>query len=492
MSGCLHQRLGPQLITVVATGRASGVKILLQNLVMPQLSSYFIPHRLSRGSTRGASSGVLLARDEKCATAARVSLITSRLPCKIAGDMDDDRKEVRLRVGTLNVGTMRGRSGEVVEMAKRRKLDLCCVQETRWKGGSAKMIGSDDGWYKFFWVGCEKGEAGVGVLVAAKWVNSVIEVRRVNERVMVLRLAIGKSLLNVVSVYAPQVGRSPKEKEDFYVCLGNVLKGVSKNEKLLVCGDLNAHVGAEADGFEGVHGGKGFGVRNTEGEVLLEFADAWGLTVCNTWFIKPDSQKITYESGGIKTQVDYVLIRKEERPLVSNVKVIQSEACIPQHKLVVCEMKLVEKLEKKRKVFVSKCRVWKLKEKEQRLNFEDKIKEKAELRGDGDVESKWKMLKETLLEAADEVCGRTKGPARHRESWWWNREVSEVIDEKRKLYMIWKKSGKEEDRVLYCSAKRKARRAVYIAQSEEQKVFGEMLDSEVKKGTVHRVVKQGG
>ena len=89
---------------------------------MPQLSSYYIPHRLSRGSTRGASSGVLLARDDKCATAARVSLITSRLPCKIAGDLDDDRKAVRLRVGTVNVGTMRGekwrscRNGEKKEI----------------------------------------------------------------------------------------------------------------------------------------------------------------------------------------------------------------------------------------------------------------------------------------------------------------------------------------------------------------------------------------
>ena len=29
-------------------------------------------------------------------------------------------------------------------------------------------------------------------------------------------------------------------------------------EKLLVCGDLNGHVGAETDGCEGVHGGVGF------------------------------------------------------------------------------------------------------------------------------------------------------------------------------------------------------------------------------------------
>jgi hypothetical protein len=183
--------------------------------------------------------------------------------------------------------------------------------------------------------------------------------------------------------------------------LGNILKGVGENEKLIVCGDLNGHVGAEADGFEGVHGGKGFGVRNKEGEWLLDFADARGLAICNTWFTKTDSQKVTYESGGVKTQVDYVLIRKEERPLVSNVTVIQSEACIPQHKLVVCEMKLTERLQKKKEVFVSKCRVWKLKEEEVRQKFEEKMQVKADLRGDGDVESRWEMMKESWLVAAD-------------------------------------------------------------------------------------------
>src|SRR5664279_2616401 len=93
---------------------------------------------------------------------------------------------------------------------------------------------------------------------------------------------------------------------------------------------MNGHVGAEADGFEGVHGGKGFGVRNVEGEMLLEFAHAMGLAVCNTWFMKMDSQLVTYESGGYKTMVDYVLTRREERHMVSSVIVIQSEAYIPQ------------------------------------------------------------------------------------------------------------------------------------------------------------------
>ena len=45
-------------------------------------------------------------------------------------------------------------------------------------------------------------------------------------------------------------------------------------------GILNGHVGAEVDGFEGVHGGYGFGRRNVDGEMLLEFADALDFASC--------------------------------------------------------------------------------------------------------------------------------------------------------------------------------------------------------------------
>ena len=58
------------------------------------------------------------------------------------------------------------------------------MQETRWKGGSARNIVCDDGWHKFYWVGCEDGMAGVGGLVAERWINTkqcIVEVRRVSE-----------------------------------------------------------------------------------------------------------------------------------------------------------------------------------------------------------------------------------------------------------------------------------------------------------------------
>src|SRR5664279_4742913 len=348
----------------------------------------------------------------------------SALAVKYPGGISDKLamgSNVRLRVGSVNVGTMRGRSGEIVEIMERRRLDFCCLQETRWKGGNARTIGS----CKFFWIGCEEGSSVVGILVAEKWIEDVIEVRRINDRLMVLRVRVGKSVLNLVSVYAPQVGRSMEEKQEFLISLGTVLSTISEVEHLVVCGDMNGHVGKEGNGFEGVHGGYGFGSRNVEGEMLLEFADAMDLVVANTWFKKDGGKLVTYESGGRRTVVDYFRIRKKHRKVVRNVNVIQGEACIMQHKLLLCVLDLSGQVRNKKEPFMSRYRVWKLKEAEIRDVFQLKMQDSATMRGDeGNVDTIWSSLKECLLGVTDEVCGRTKGKQRHSQTWWWNDEVA--------------------------------------------------------------------
>ena len=98
--------------------------------------------------------------------------------------------------------------------------------------------------------------------------------------------------------------------------------GIGSYQRLVICGNFNCHVGTLPDGFQGAHGGKGFGVRNVEGEMLLEFVAAMGLCVVNTWFSKDKSHKVTYESGGNRTQIDYVLVRREDLAAVKDIKVI--------------------------------------------------------------------------------------------------------------------------------------------------------------------------
>jgi hypothetical protein len=350
----------------------------------------------TRGArNRGAPDSATLAAGEKLATAV------------------DGGKG--LRIGTVNVGSMNKRCGEVTDMLRRRKLDFCCLQETRWKGEHSRT----EGGYKFFWKGCKDGTAGVGMMVAEKWVKNVIEVKRVNERIMAVRLRVGKAILNLISVYAPQVGRSMEEKEEFYIELGQVLLDVDEKEMVMLGGDLNGHVGESTDGFEGVHGGKGFGNRNEEGEMLLEFALAHNLTVMNTCFEKEMAKKVTYESGDCKTVVDYILVRQRDRNLMHDVKVIRSEPCLPQHKLMVCQFLTKVEEKGKKTSFISKCKLWKLKVDETQREYERKVydREKKRDRNEEDVEVVWKELKGCLLGVAEEVCGRTKGPVRHEETW---------------------------------------------------------------------------
>jgi len=35
------------------------------------------------------------------------------------------------------------------------------------------------------------------------------------------------------------------------------------------------------------------------------------------------------------------------------------------------------------------------------------------------------------METAQDICGMTKGPHRHKETWWWNEEVAEAVSDKK-------------------------------------------------------------
>ncbi|ESN92824.1 hypothetical protein HELRODRAFT_164950 [Helobdella robusta] len=49
-----------------------------------------------------------------------------------------------LRHGTLNVGSLTGRSMEIAEMLERRRINICCLEETRWKSNGVCHINLDN------------------------------------------------------------------------------------------------------------------------------------------------------------------------------------------------------------------------------------------------------------------------------------------------------------------------------------------------------------
>ena len=55
-----------------------------------------------------------------------------------------------------------------------------------------------------------------------------------NERILVVRVKVGKGILNLISAYAPQVGRKMEEKEEFYIALGKVLLDMEEKEMMVI------------------------------------------------------------------------------------------------------------------------------------------------------------------------------------------------------------------------------------------------------------------
>ena len=112
-----------------------------------------------------------------------------------------------IRFDTLNVGSLCGRKMEVCEQLRKRKVDVCCIQEVRWKGQGARFVGTLGRKYKLWWSGNDAGFGKVGILVKKKISGNVVEVRRKSDSVMVSVLTLGKEVMRVICAYEPQSGR---------------------------------------------------------------------------------------------------------------------------------------------------------------------------------------------------------------------------------------------------------------------------------------------
>ena len=68
-----------------------------------------------------------------------------------------------LQVVSVNVETLRGRSGEAVEMLEHRPVDICCIQEIKFSGKSVRMISGKGAKYKLLWIENKKGLSTVEI-----------------------------------------------------------------------------------------------------------------------------------------------------------------------------------------------------------------------------------------------------------------------------------------------------------------------------------------
>ena len=176
------------------------------------------------------------------------------------------------------------------ELADGAKVDILCLQETKWKESKARNIGSG---CKLFYNGADGTKNGIRIVVREELAESVLEVKRVSDRLMVMKLKLKGSILNIASVYVPQVNNSMEEKNHFRENLDGLIESISKEERIVLGADFNENVGEGNIGDEEMMGRYGAGTRNKEGSMVVDFGKRMDLAIVNTYFKKKDEHRVT-------------------------------------------------------------------------------------------------------------------------------------------------------------------------------------------------------
>jgi len=124
------------------------------------------------------------------------------------------------------------------------------------------------------------------------------------------------------------------------------------------------------------------------------------------------------------------------------------------------------------KKFERRVHVWKIKEERTCEEFKSMVRDKVEEEKwkHLDVSEHWHKIKKIMMETAQHICGMSKGPCRHKETWWWNEEVAEAVREKKIKYRKWKRENLKEAWMEYKKCRQSAKRVISSAKEKKRNV----------------------
>jgi len=296
-------------------------------------------------------------------------------------------------------------------------------------------------------------------------------------------------VLNIISTYASQIGLDESVKRQFWEELNALVCSVPIGEKLLLGGDLNGHVGSSSIGFEGVHGGFGYGSRNHEGEGVLNFALAYDLFIANTLFRKRDSHLVTFSSDQHCSQIDFILARREDRRACLDCKVIPGECVVDQHKLVVSTFCFRLPVQRNKCVKVARTKWWKLKE-EASQTFKERVIKEGPWHEEDDANNMWINMTSCIRKVASEELGVTRGGRREtKNTWWWNENVQKAVKEKKECFRRLHLDRSADNIEQYKAAKKTAKRAVSEARGQMYEGLYQRLGTKEGEKDIYKMVK---
>ncbi|XP_037801968.1 uncharacterized protein LOC119596713 [Penaeus monodon] len=173
-----------------------------------------------------------------------------------------------------------------------------------------------------------------------------------------------------------------------------------------------------------VLGNYGYRARNEEGQAIVDFAYHTDMTVINTFYSKRESHKITYTSGGRRTQIDYILCHRVHLKEGRDCKVIPGESEAKQHHVVIGKMKLTSRRRREVKA-EPRIKWWRLREKDFGAKFRQEVDQKMNCNLDRRIKC--------IAGSSNGIawCDNWEDEGGQKKKWWWNEEVREAVVRKK-------------------------------------------------------------
>ena len=289
----------------------------------------------------------------------------------------------------------------------RLNIDIAALQETRLAdSGTLKEKN-----FTFFWKGKseeERREHGVGFAVSNKLLRMASEPSEGTERLLTMQLNTVQGVVNIICAYAPTNCSEDETKDSFYEELDSTIKSIPTSEQIILLGDFNARVGGDYESWNVCLGKHGIGKMNNNGQRLLELCTLYNLCITNTLFKSKPHHQVSWRHPRSKLwhQLDLIITRRDNIRNVKLTRVFHSADCDTDHSLVACTLLLKPKKIHRAKppgnprINMNRAEDPKLCE-----DLSRKIEMALPTPVEGNAETKWTTLQETIYKEAKETFG---------------------------------------------------------------------------------------
>ena len=363
---------------------------------------------------------------------------------------------------------------------RRYGLDILGISECRWTG-SGRRVNSDGS------VILHSGHdsqhiRSVALIVSKEKVNTLLEWEPLSDRLIRARFDSKHCKRTILQCYVPTNEADEEDKDDWFEELQQAVFKVPQHDMLLIMGDMNAKVGADNTDCDRAMGKHGCGVKNVNGERLIDFCLENNCVVGGTIFPHKNIYKLTCKSpdGSTVNQIDHILINGKWRRSLQDVQVYRGADVNSDHYLVTATIKLklrkvIKQSQSRKHLDVAKLKCPKTIE-EFALELRNRFVALAEDDEDPSINTKWEVIKKTYVETATNVLGYIKKKSKE----WITSGIWQKIEERKQLKarMLSTKSPRLQEQAQ--EAYKMKNREVKKSARNDKRAFAEELASEAE------------